>query len=185
MDRRHLVVGAAGWWAASLRAQEEAPRPRIRISAATLHDALSARFPMRFGFAGLLQLQISAPRLLLLPARNKLGATLLAQASTYALAQAGAGEVDAVFALRYEPSDRTVRAHRPEILAVRWPDLPPETVQALQDMLPSVASQLGEIVLHQFTRADLALADTMGFEPQQLQVADDGLVVVFGPKPAR
>lgn len=34
-----------------------------------------------------------------------------------------AGEMDVVFALRYEPADETVRGHGLEILALRWPGL--------------------------------------------------------------
>ena len=66
---------------------------------------------------------------------------------------------------------------------MRWPGLPPEPLRAVQRMLPAMAREaVGEVVLHQFTARELALADTMGFEPEQLTVVDDGLVVSFGPK---
>ena len=96
--------------------------------------------------------------------------------------QLQAGEMDLVFSLRYEPSDQTVRARNPEILDVRWPGAPPEALRALQGMLPRVASDLGEFVLHRFTQRELALPQTMGFEPQELTVVEDGLLVFFGPK---
>ncbi|HSW20205.1 MAG TPA: DUF1439 domain-containing protein [Ramlibacter sp.] len=186
MDRRLLLTALAGWPAGRLLAQDEGPRPRHRIPAAELHEALSARFPVRFGFAGLLELQVSAPRLLLLPARNRLGASLVAQVSGAQLQRMHAGEVDVVFALRYVAADQTVRAHQLEILDLRWPGLPPETAQALQAVLPALARDaVGEIVLHRFSPRELALADTMGFEPQQITVVDDGLVISFGPKQKR
>lgn len=167
---------------ASLLAQEEAQRPRHKISAAQLHEALSARFPVRWGLAGLLQLRLSTPRLLLMPARNKLGAALVLEMSGAQAQQLPAGEMDVVFALRYEASDQTVRAHRPELLDLRWPGMAPEVLPTLQAVLPEATRKLGEVVMHKLSPRELALPDTMGFEPSELQVADDGLLVLFGPK---
>jgi hypothetical protein len=186
MRRRLLLSALACWPGARLLAQDEEPRPRQKISAAQLHKALSARFPLRLGLPGLLDLQVSAPRLLLLPTRNQPGASLLAQASGQALHRTRTGEVDVAFALRYEASDRTVRAHKLELLDLRIPGLTAEAVQALRSVLPEVAREaLGEVVLHQFTARDLALPDTMGFEPDRLTVVDDGLVVEFREKQRR
>lgn len=184
MDRRLLMTALACWPAARLLAQDEAARPRHKVSAAALHSALSSKFPVRFGLAGLLELQVSAPSLHLLPARNQLGATLVAQVTGAQLRQAQTGELDIVFAVRYEPSDQTVRAYRPEILALQWPGLPPETALALRRVLPEMAREaVGEVVLHRFSPGELALADTMGFEPEKITVVEDGLLILFGPKP--
>ena len=109
MHRRLLLCALACWPGARLLAQDEEPRPRQKISAAQLHKALSARFPLRLGLPGLLDLQFTAPRLLLLPTRNQLGASVLAQASGQALHRTRTGEVDLAFGLRYEASARTVR----------------------------------------------------------------------------
>jgi hypothetical protein len=148
-----------------------------------LYEALSARFPVRLAFGGVVQLQVSAPRLLLLPVRNKLGAALQAQVSGLPVQQGTAGELEIVFGLRYEPSDRTVRGRDPEILDFRWAGAPPETLAALQGVLPAFTQRLGEVVLKKLSPRDLALADTMGFEPGEIQVVDDGLVLFFRPKP--
>ena len=185
MDRRLLLTALACWPAARALAQQEPPRPRYRISAAQLYEALSSRFPVRLDLA-LLKLQVSAPQLHLLPARNKLGAMLVAQASGTGLAQPQTGALDVLFGLRYEPSDRTIRAREPEVLDLRLPGVAPEAVLALQGLLPQVARQaVGEIVLHAFTARELALPDAMGVEPDKLTVLDDGLLVEFAPKPWR
>jgi hypothetical protein len=185
MDRRTLVTALAvlaGWPASRLLAQES-PRPRHKISARELYEALSSRFPMRFGLTGLLELQLSAPRLNLAPARNKLGAGFMLHVSGAQVQRLPPGEMDIVFALRYEPSDQTLRAHDPEILDLRWPGMPPDTLQTLQGMLPSMTRNMGEVVLRKLTQRELALPDTMGLEPQEFQVVEDGVVVLFGPKP--
>ncbi|QJW84824.1 DUF1439 domain-containing protein [Ramlibacter terrae] len=149
-----------------------------------MHEALAARFPVRAGVAGLFALEASAPRLHLLPARNKLGAGLVLELT--GARQAEAGELDVVFALRYEASDRTLRAHDMEVLDLRWPRLPPETAQALRALLPRIARDaVGEFVLHRFSDRELGLADTMGFEPERITVLDYGVRIDFSPKPRR
>ena len=178
--RRRQIVAALALCATACAAQQPPARPRHKISAGELYEALSSRFPVRRGLAGMLALEISATQLLLRPDRNQLGAALLAELR--GMRQLQAGEMDLVFSLRYEPSDQTVRARNPEILDVRWPGAPPEALRALQGMLPRVASDLGEFVLHRFTQRELALPQTMGFEPQELTVVEDGLLVFFGPK---
>ena len=178
--RRRQIVAALALCATACAAQQPPARPRHKISAGELYEALSSRFPVRRGLAGMLALEIRATQLLLRPDRNQLGAALLAEVR--GVRQLQAGEMDLVFSLRYEPSDQTVRARNPEILDVRWPGAPPEALRALQGMLPRVASDLGEFVLHRFTPRELSLPQTMGFEPQELTVVEDGLLVFFGPK---
>ncbi|MES2482530.1 MAG: DUF1439 domain-containing protein [Pseudomonadota bacterium] len=186
MDRRLILSALACWPAASLLAQEGAPRPRHKIGAAQLHEALSGRFPVRFMLGSLLEVEVSAPRLLLLSARDKLGAGLVVQVGGMQMQPMPPGEIDLVFALRYEASDQTVRARHPEILALRWPGLPAATLQQLQRSLyPVMREAVGEFVLHKFVPRDLVLADTMGFEPESFRVVDDGVVIVFGPKQGR
>lgn len=183
MERRALLVaGLAAWPVRPLLAAGEDARPRHKISAATLFDALSERFPMRAGFGPLLQLRVDAQQLLLQPARNRLGASLSGKLDGLQAGAAKRGEVDLVFALRYEPSDRTLRAHQAEVLDVRWPGLPQESLQPLRSLLREMAQHVGEVVLHKLEPGDLALADTMGLEPQELQVVDDGLMVFFAAK---
>lgn len=184
MDRRRLLTALACSAAACVAAQQPQPRPRQKISAARLYEAIAARFPVRLGLGRLFELQVSAPRLNLLPARNRLGLTLVAQASGVQMPDLPAGELDVFFALRYERSDRSVRAHRAEIEALRLPGAPPETSRSLRELLPALTrDSLGEVVLHRFTDAELALPDTMGFEPGTFTVLEDGLLVEFAPKP--
>ena len=187
MHRRLLLSALACWPLTRALAQQEASgRPQHKISARELHDALSARFPVRFGVTGLVDLRISAPRLLLLPARNQLGAGLVLQAGGMQMQQPQSAELDVAFSLRYEPKDRTVRAYQLDVIALRAPRLLPETTQLLQRLLPAMAREaVGEVVLHRFAARELSLPETMGFEPEEIRVVEDGVVIVFGPKQRR
>ena len=185
MNRRLLMVALGCAPAARLWAQDTPPLPRHKVSAAQLYEALSTRFPIRRGVANLLELVVRAPGLLLLPTRNKLGASLELEASGPALQKALAGELDLVFALRYEAADQTLRALDPEVLDLRVPEASADALQALRALLPRLTRDLGEVVLHRFTPRELALPETMGFEPGTVTVLEDGLEVGFVPKARR
>jgi hypothetical protein len=186
MHRRTILATLACWPATRLLAQDDAGRPRLKISAAQLRRSLAQRFPMRLALAGVLALRIGTPALALLPASQQLAAALPLQLEGAALAQAEAGELDVAFRLRYEPSDRTVRAHGVELMDVRWPTLAPDAARLARDLLPQLVREaMLDVELHRFDARDLALADTMGFEPHEIVVLADGLLVTFAPKPLR
>ena len=114
------------------------------------------------GKEGLLQLQLQAPVLSMLPDSNQIRAVLPVLLSGPVLKQTFQGQLDVSFGLRYEPSDRTLRAQRVLVNSLQIADAPP----ALADMLTTYGPRLGEqvlgnLVLHQFEDKDLALADTI------------------------
>jgi hypothetical protein len=105
------------------------------------------------------------------------------RASGPLLKRASNGSIDLDFALRYEPSDRTIRAWEIAITHVDIEGLRPDAAQLLDAYVRASASEsLLELVVHQLQPKDLALADTMGLEPGDITVAEDGLAVGFVPK---
>jgi hypothetical protein len=183
MHRRLLTFAIAAWPAVRSFAQPQAPRPHRKIPASQLFEALSARFPLRLAAPGLLQLELSAPALLLAPTRNKIGAALQLELAGPALRDRVRGQADLLFALRYEASDRTLRGTDPEVDSVRLPGLAPDAADAIESMArPLLAGIPGELVLHRFTQRALALPDVMGLEPGTLTVLEDGVEIEFRQK---
>lgn len=185
MERRSFIAALALAPAGPLVAQE-AQQPRYKLSAEAIGDELSARFPMRFGIPGIAQVELSEPRLLLFPRRDRVGTSVRAVAGGSGIPGVAAGTLDVAFALRYERRDRSIRAFDPEIMRIDWPALTADAQQAVQMLIPQAAREMAaELVLHRFSSRELALTDTMGFEPQGIRVADDGVVVEFREKDAR
>ena len=184
MDRRFLLITLACWPSARAFAQEDAG-PRLKISTETLRGAIAQRFPLDAGVPGVFQLRVSAPLLTLMPASQQVGATFALQMEGTQIAMQ-AGVVDVAFRLRYAPADRSVRAHGIELLDVRWPDLDADTLQLVRGTLPQlVRDSIGEVVLYRFTDRELALPATMGFQPDELVVLGDGVLVTFAPRSSR
>lgn len=161
-------------------------QPKYTVTAEQLQAAVAQRFPRRYAMGDLLNLTLQAPRLRLLPQQNRLGTEMVVDAAGPALANSSTGTFDVDFALRYEASDQTVRAHQLRFSTLRLAGLPPGPAALLEAYGPTLASQtLQEVVLHKLEPKDLMLADGLGLEPGSITVTPKGLVIGFVNKPLR
>ena len=183
MHRRQFLnrLGAAGL---SLLVGCVSAQPGYTISRQQLQQALAERFPRSYPLAGLLDLQLQTPHLTLLPARNQLNVVIDLVATGPLLARAHPGSLDVDFGLRYEATDRTIRAYDLHVNALRLDGLKPQASEMLQRYGQQLADQsLREVVLHQLRDKDLASIDALGLQPESISVTPRGLLVRFGPKP--
>lgn len=159
-------------------------QPGYNISEATLQAAVTKRFPLRYPVAGLVNLDLQAPQLRLLPEQNRLGAAMVVVAAGPALRNSYTGSFDVDFALRFEASDRTLRATQIRVRKMELPGLRPDVANLVAGFGPAMAEQaLREVVLHQLKPQDLALPDGLGLQPGAITVTDKGLRVELVPKP--
>jgi hypothetical protein len=155
-------------------------QPSYTVSMQQLQRVLDQRFPRRYEVAGLLEVEMQPPTLRLLPELNRLGTELPVQAGGPALRRRYPGSVDVDFALRYERSDQSIRAHQIRVNAVRMEGLGRDGERLLDAYLRQLSQQaLVEVVLHTLRPQDLALATTMGFEPGEIVVTAQGLTIRF------
>ena len=97
-----------------------------------------------------------------------------------ALRRSHAGLFDVEFALRYEASDRSLRAHQIKLGRLDFPTLKPAVNDLLNAYGPVLAEQsLREVTLHQLRPQDTALFDGMGLQPGPITVTAKGLTVAF------
>lgn len=191
--RRRLLLPALclpftrqAWAQASEPEADDAPEglPQYKVSAAALQAAVGQRFPLRYPVPGLLILDVQVPTLRLLPALNRLGAEMVVEAAGPALNRSHQGTLEVEFALRYEATDRTVRAHQLRLKRLQFPTLQPGVVALLNTYGPALAERtLLEVVLHRMRPQDLALPDGLGMQPGSITVTDEGLTIGFVPKP--
>lgn len=158
--------------------------PHYTVSPEQLQHSVAQRFPLRYPVPGVLNLDVQAPLLRLLPEQNRVSAEMVVDAAGPALQRSHKGTFEISFALRYEASDRTIRAHKLRFKRLQFPTLQPGVVDMLNTYGPALAQQsLTEVVLHQLRPQDLALADVMGMQPGSITVTDAGLVIGFVLKP--
>jgi hypothetical protein len=183
MNRRSLFSTAARLALAASAfsiARGVLAQPSYTVSMQQLQRVLDQRFPRRYEVAGLLEVEMQPPTLRLLPELNRLGTELPVQAGGPALRRRYPGSVDVDFALRYERSDQSIRAHQIRVNAVRMEGLGRDGERLLDAYLRQLSQQaLVEVVLHTLRPQDLALATTMGFEPGEIVVTAQGLTIRF------
>ena len=190
MSRRSFFASIGAAWVLIIvrAAAQEAPAapPGYKVPAARLQQAVELHFPKRLPLPGLFDLTLQAPLVHFLPAMNRLAAEMEVGVAGPALRRSYTGSFDVEFALRYEPGDRTVRAHRLRVRSLRFPGLAPNALEVLDAYSQRLANDvLLEVVVHQLDPRDLALPDAMGLQPGTITVAPDGMVIGFVPKTAR
>jgi len=174
-------IGTAG-----AQAPETAPAapPRLNVPLDVLQSEVGKRFPLRYPVAGLVNLDLAVPQLGLLPASNRLRAEMAVNAAGPILQRSQPGTFTVDFALRYEPSDRTLRAHQLKVYRMRFPGLPADAAELLNTYAPALAEQsLREVVLYQLNPQETAMADLLGLRPGRITVTAQGLAVELVTKP--
>ncbi|QIL83081.1 DUF1439 domain-containing protein [Diaphorobacter sp. HDW4A] len=186
--QRRVLLGAAvslGLLAAGCASSPSAmAQPSYTISAGQIQEAMGQKFPRSYGFGGLMNLALSNPQIHLRPDRNRLN-TVIAVAATGPLLQARSylGMLDVDFSLRYEASDRTLRATDLHLNGLRMEGLNAQMEQMLQQYGSTLAQRsLQEVVLHQLTDKDLAMVNGLGLEPGKFTVTPKGLLVTLQNK---
>ena len=175
-----LVLGSA----AMLTPRSAVAQPRYTVLLAQLQDMVAPKFPRSVPVQGLFDLTLQAPRLRLLPEVNRLGAAMVVDAAGAALRRSHAGTFNVEFALRYEATDRSLRAHQITLGRLAFPSLRPAVTDLLNAYAPVLAEQLlGEVTLHQLRPQDTALFDGLGLQPGPITVTAQGLTVAFVSKP--
>ena len=163
-----------------------AGQPSYTVSIEELRRAVGRRFPLRYTMADVLRISVREPLLRLLPDANRVAAEMALDVRGPQPGRPLTGQFDLDFALRYERSDRSLRAHQIRIRSLRVPGLPPPYPELLDAFGEALGQQsLGELVLHRLEPGDLRLADVMGLEPQTVTVTERGLVIGFGSRQAQ
>ncbi len=165
-----LLLSARGAWA----------QPGYTVPLAQLQAMVATKFPRTVPLQGLVDLTLQAPLLRLLPEVNRLGAAMVVDAAGPVLRSSHAGSFDVEFALRYEASDRTLRAHQIRLGRLDFPSLKPAVNELLNVYAPVLAEQsLREVTLHQLRPQDTALFDGLGLQPGPITVTATGLTVAL------
>lgn len=187
MHRRQFLTAARGLALGGLALaalQSAQAQPRYTVTAEQLQQVLGQRFPRRYPVAGLMNVDLQVPVLRMLSAQNRVSADMTVEASGPALNRKQTGTFEVDFALRYEASDRTIRATQLRFRRFNLPGLLPAGAELLNTFGPSLAEQsFQEVVLHQLRPQDLAMADGLGMQPGSMTVTDQGLVIGFVLKP--
>ncbi|QCB47868.1 DUF1439 domain-containing protein [Hydrogenophaga sp. PAMC20947] len=178
-----MGAGLPNSWASDA-ADDNGDGPGRAVSKPQLLEMLKPHFPVGYQVAGFLTLRVQQPRLDLLSQDNRMNADMDVVAEGPALNRPQTGQLNVGFGLRYEASDRTVRAHQLRFNSLQFPGLRPEASALIQVYGPALTeAALQEVVLHQLEARDLTMLDALGLRPGKIRITDTGLHIAFEPKP--
>lgn len=162
----------------------QAAMRNFNITPAQLQQALTGRFPHTQRLGEVLELQLLAPRLSLLPATNRLATELDIQLMERLTGGQYKGSLAVDYGLRFEPSDNSLRMTGLAVRRVSIAGLAEPYQTMLGRQVPRLIERLlADYPLHRFPEKDLALLSNLGLEPGEIKVTSNGLTVGLQPRP--
>lgn len=156
----------------------------VEISREELLAKLSKQFPTTKRVMNVLDVSATAPRLTLLPERNRVAAAIDLQATNVLLGQAYEGRIALSFGLRYEPKDLSIRLAEVKVVTVQVEGLPEVLQRQLTSLGAWVAEErLQDFPVYRFHPDDLRSADRLGYVVGGIQVTSTGLAISVVPRP--
>jgi hypothetical protein len=167
-----LLAGCAGVFG---------PR-QIEVSESQLQQQIAKRFPYNNRYLELFDVTVSAPRVKLLADANRV-ATLVDITATDRLTRKPLkGSLDMNYALRFEPSDNSIRFAQVRVERFGI-DGAPEVLQGQVNRLGALIAEqlLDDHVLHTLKPDDVKTAEGRGYKPGELKVTPRGIVLTLEP----
>ncbi len=160
---------------------------RVTISEAELARLLARQFPLDRRLLEVLDVRIDAPRLTLLPERNRLGVLAAVQGRDRLFGGAWTTQLDFDNQLRFEPTDQSlrladVRVHG--LTLVGGHGAPAGQEALLRRVGPLLAERLLEgLVLYRLTPERAQALAREGLRPKSVQITRGGVEIGFEPRP--
>lgn len=152
------------------------------LSAQRLNELLARQTPYTRSFSGLAELTLTAPRVSLLPASNR-----LATGFDLALAEriTGArytGGMDLDYGLRFDAAQGAIRMTDARVNRLAIDQLPRHQQQLVSQFAPRLLEHLlADLVIYRFPAEQLALARNLGLGVGALRVLPEGLQIEMQP----
>jgi hypothetical protein len=167
-----LAAGCAGVFA---------PRS-IDIEQSRIEQAMARSFSFDARWLGLVDLSAQAPRLRLLPERDRIAADLAVSGGGRLFAQPLEGAISVESGLRYEPSDASLRLVDVRVERFAFSGLPELGVVRADRLAALVAEQaLDGLVLYTLSEAQQEKLKSRGVRPGAVHVTPRGLSIALEP----
>jgi hypothetical protein len=162
------------------------PGPRtVEMSEQQLASLISRQFPFNSRYLEVFDIVLDAPRVRLMPAKNRIGTelgyTLGAGLFTSRQFQ---GTLDLSYGLRYEPTDQTVRLADVRVEHFEVPGVPSAYASRANRLGGLLAENLlKDFVLYRLKPEDLEASSQWGYQPGPMTVVPGGLQLRLDPVP--
>jgi Protein of unknown function (DUF1439) len=185
MQRRRVLgqafLGAAALFALAGCAGSLLAPKSVNLSERELADMVARAFPLDRKLLEVVDVHVSAPRLTLLPQRNKLAVDLNLNAADRVFGKSFKGRLAFESGLRFEPSDQSLRLAQVQVNELSLDSA--GTAQALAQRLGAAIAEkvLEGYPLHRLSDERWAQLQKHGVQPGALRVTGAGLEMALEP----
>ncbi len=160
------------------------PGPRTyTVSQTQLLELIAKRFPFNSRVADLLDVEVVAPRIKLLPEANRIATELDVAVSERFLRNSFQGALALDYALRFEPQDNSIRMTGVKVSRLQFSGVPERFQSFVNQLGPFLAERLlNDFSLHQISAKDLAVVQGWGYAPDAFKITPEGLSISLLPK---
>ena len=161
-----------------------APSPRTyTVSPTQLLELIAQKFPFNSRVGELLDLEVLAPRLKLLPESNRIATELDVAVSERLFRNSFQGQLAMDYGLRFEPSDNSIRMTGVKVNRLRFSGVPERYESVVNGLAPFLAERLlNDFSLHQISAKDLQVVQGWGYTPDSFKITPEGLSISLLPK---
>ena len=163
------------------------PPKTISVSEARLAQMISAQFPFSSEMLEVLDVVVSAPRISLDPANNRINTSLDVNVAGNSLLglftdKRYKGVLDMSYGLRFEPRDATVRLTDVRVNRLDVDGAPSAMRRPIEKLgAPLAQKLLKDYVLYKVRPEDLQAAQGWGYKPGAFRVEPTGLSITLDP----
>jgi hypothetical protein len=154
----------------------------ITLTTAEIERLMERQFPIDKRMMEIFDVSIKAPRVNMLPDRNRVGAVLEMRAKSILFVGGWQGQLKFDSALRWDASDQTVRLSQVRVQDLAIDNTDPLTRSAAERLGAAVAERmLEDLSLYQLPAERAAQLTAQGLRPAGVVVTSRGLQVNFEP----
>ena len=158
----------------------------VEVPQARLQELIDRQFPLNSRLLDLLDATVAAPRLVMRPATNRIATEFELTVSDRLFKLPHRGTLLLDYGLRFEASDHTLRLTNVRVERFEVDGLPPPLQRQIERIGVQLAERLlSERVLYTLRPQDVAAVQGRGYQPADIRVATEGLVITLLPQAAR
>lgn len=182
MQRRHLLGCTALALLALGGCAGLLGPPTVTLSEAEIARLMARNFPVDRSLLDIFDVTVDAPRVRLLPESNRLAADVSVRARNRLFAQGWQGQLGFDAALRWEPSDQTVRLSRVRVHDLALVDPGAFNRNTVERLGAALAERvLEDSAIYRLPAQRAAQLREKGYQPASVNVTGRGLEIRFVP----
>ncbi len=155
------------------------------VSQNQLLELIAKKFPFNSRVGELLDVEVLAPRIKLLPEANRIATELDVAVSERLMRNSFQGALAMDYGLRFEPSDNSIRMTGVKVNRLQFSGVPERFQSVVNALAPFFAERLlNDLSLHQISASDLAVVQGWGYAPDAFKITPEGLSISLAPRKA-